>query len=60
MEEQTLELEPPKAFKAIVLKRLALFLSNSSITRAPYILSRKDQLALYFKEPLTNKPLLLY
>jgi hAT family C-terminal dimerisation region len=60
VEDRTPEPEPPKAFKATVLERLAPPLSGNTTTKAPRASSRKDQLALYLEEPLTDKPLLLY
>ena len=42
VEDRTPEPEPPKAFKATVLERLAPPLSSNTTTKAPRALSRKD------------------
>ena len=60
VEERTPEPEPRKAYEAEMLERLASLIAGSSSLRAPRSLSRKDQLALYLEEPLTDILLLEY
>lgn len=61
MEERTPEPEPLKAYKTSQLERLAPPLpGTSSRGTTPRASSRKDQLALYLEEPLTEQPLLEY
>jgi hypothetical protein len=59
VKERTPEPEAPQQFKAFVLQRLAPPIVTVS-GRVARISSRKDQLALYLKEPLTDILLLEY